>query len=371
MYSLMDEADVASMRADVDDAYRTLSDPDRRAAYDRSLDGAASIYPTVVVPEAEGETSLSIGRVEAEADDWPDFSSPEPPVGEPAASAATPPPLPRAVAPPAAAAPAPDSDPADDASVVGADATAAQPATSGIAAAPREPLQRDTRQPEAARPVVGQLDPSPAVGAGAGSTQTDPPPDGGAATGSTEADPPLARVAGSDLTETEPSNSGSAEPATAEREAAGRDEVRPETTRAGISPSEVARPAQAQTVGSPAVPANASRIPPRPPRAARKPPRRFVPNLDMELNADTEFGGSLLRRLRESAGATLQDVADVTKIRRGYLRALEENDFDALPAAVYVRGFISEYARILGLDARLVAKSYMALYDRYKTGEGG
>ena len=63
-------------------------------------------------------------------------------------------------------------------------------------------------------------------------------------------------------------------------------------------------------------------------------------------------------------------MAEVTKIRKGYLRALEENDFDGLPAAVYVRGFISEYARVLGLDTQMVAKSYMALYERYKTGEG-
>lgn len=98
--------------------------------------------------------------------------------------------------------------------------------------------------------------------------------------------------------------------------------------------------------------------------------RRLVPSPDIVLTPDTEFGGALLRRLRESAAASLDDVAEQTKVSKRYLTALEENDFAALPAAVYVRGFVSEYARALGLDSAQVAKSYMALYNRYRGGGG-
>ena len=98
----------------------------------------------------------------------------------------------------------------------------------------------------------------------------------------------------------------------------------------------------------------------------RSPQNRLKPTLEIELTDDTEFSGALLRRLRESANATLQDVADITKISKRYLRALEENDYSALPAAVYVRGFVTEYARALGLDSKRVAKSYMSLYKRYR-----
>ena len=83
-----------------------------------------------------------------------------------------------------------------------------------------------------------------------------------------------------------------------------------------------------------------------------------------EVDAATEFSGALLRRLREQAPASLADVAEITKISKRYLMALEENDFAVLPALVYVRGFVTEYARALGLDPRLVAPSYMALYRR-------
>ena len=94
------------------------------------------------------------------------------------------------------------------------------------------------------------------------------------------------------------------------------------------------------------------------------------PNVAFEVTSDTECSGSLLRRLRESADANLDSVAEITKISKRYLHALEENDFESLPAAVYVRGFVSEYARALGLDPKLVSKSYMSLYKRYR-GEGG
>ncbi|MEO1172337.1 MAG: helix-turn-helix domain-containing protein, partial [Myxococcota bacterium] len=78
--------------------------------------------------------------------------------------------------------------------------------------------------------------------------------------------------------------------------------------------------------------------------------------------------GDLLRRIRESAGATLAQVAEITKIGRGYLRAIEANDFDMLPAPVYVRGFVVEYARVLGLDSEQVVSSFMTLYERFREG---
>ncbi len=109
-------------------------------------------------------------------------------------------------------------------------------------------------------------------------------------------------------------------------------------------------------------PANPAAPPPLP-RA-----RRLKPDPDIEITEDTEFSGTLLKRLRESAGATLAQVAEITKIGRGYLRAIESNDFDNLPAPVYVRGFVMEYARVLGLASKHVASSFMTLYERYRGG---
>lgn len=97
--------------------------------------------------------------------------------------------------------------------------------------------------------------------------------------------------------------------------------------------------------------------------------RRLQPRLgEFDLGPDTEYSGDLLRRIRESAGATLAQVAEITKIGRGYLRAIEANDFDMLPAPVYVRGFVVEYARVLGLDSEQVVSSFMTLYERFREG---
>ena len=57
-----------------------------------------------------------------------------------------------------------------------------------------------------------------------------------------------------------------------------------------------------------------------------------------------EFDGTRLRRLRIHRGIELEKVAEITKVNPAYLRFIEEERFDDLPAAVYVRGFVLGYA---------------------------
>ena len=60
--------------------------------------------------------------------------------------------------------------------------------------------------------------------------------------------------------------------------------------------------------------------------------------------------GQLLRETREAKGLTLDDVEQEIRIRSSYLEALENEDYDRLPGAVYVRGFLRNYARFLGVE---------------------
>jgi cytoskeleton protein RodZ len=60
--------------------------------------------------------------------------------------------------------------------------------------------------------------------------------------------------------------------------------------------------------------------------------------------------GKLLKEAREKNGWSYQDVEDRIKIRANYLRALEEEDYDVLPGAVYSKGFLRTYAKLLGLN---------------------
>ncbi|MGD9934815.1 MAG: helix-turn-helix domain-containing protein, partial [Dehalococcoidia bacterium] len=61
--------------------------------------------------------------------------------------------------------------------------------------------------------------------------------------------------------------------------------------------------------------------------------------------------GSTLRLAREQRGLTIEQVAQDTRISQRFLEAIERDEFDALPAPVYVRGFIRSYSSYLRLDA--------------------
>ncbi|MDQ7819568.1 MAG: DUF4115 domain-containing protein [Armatimonadota bacterium] len=60
--------------------------------------------------------------------------------------------------------------------------------------------------------------------------------------------------------------------------------------------------------------------------------------------------GERLRAAREARGLSLAAASAQTRIRAGYLQALEEEQFDRLPGRAYARGYLRAYARALGLD---------------------
>lgn len=69
--------------------------------------------------------------------------------------------------------------------------------------------------------------------------------------------------------------------------------------------------------------------------------------------------GELFKENREKQGLDLKDVAVTLRIRYEYLKALEENLFEKLPADVYTKGYIREYARFLGLDPEQLINDYI------------
>ena len=68
--------------------------------------------------------------------------------------------------------------------------------------------------------------------------------------------------------------------------------------------------------------------------------------------------GEELRREREIRGISLKEIADATKISKRFLDALERNDHRTLPAPVFTRGFVREYARYVGLNAEEMVNRY-------------
>lgn len=70
--------------------------------------------------------------------------------------------------------------------------------------------------------------------------------------------------------------------------------------------------------------------------------------------------GALLREAREGQGITLEQVEKVTRIRRVFLEALEEERFADLPGEAYAKGFVRNYALFLGLNPEEALAAYRA-----------
>ncbi len=71
--------------------------------------------------------------------------------------------------------------------------------------------------------------------------------------------------------------------------------------------------------------------------------------------------GALLRGAREQHGLLIEDISNRLRLSPRQVQALESDDFAALPEAMITRGFIRNYARLLGLDAEPLLEAYRAL----------
>jgi cytoskeleton protein RodZ len=123
------------------------------------------------------------------------------------------------------------------------------------------------------------------------------------------------------------------------------------------------------------------RFPPRfnqvdePPESEARPPaggvagaRRGTPRpppWDKGPDAESGSFGAWLRRQREAREINLRDIAERTKISLRYLEAMEQDRFDVLPAPVFAKGFLREYARYVGLSPDEVVNHYLSVHPPF------
>lgn len=62
--------------------------------------------------------------------------------------------------------------------------------------------------------------------------------------------------------------------------------------------------------------------------------------------------GTILRETREKKGLTLPAVEASTKIRKKYLEAMEDDQYNRLPSPAYAKGFVKNYSEYLGLNSK-------------------
>jgi DnaJ-class molecular chaperone len=69
-----------------------------------------------------------------------------------------------------------------------------------------------------------------------------------------------------------------------------------------------------------------------------------------QILAKQEIRGADLKTIRTELAIPLEKIAQKTKVRIDYLRSIEEEDIVALPALVFLKGFIKSYLKYLCIE---------------------
>jgi len=103
---------------------------------------------------------------------------------------------------------------------------------------------------------------------------------------------------------------------------------------------------------------------PEPKTEQKKPQYQKNESFEREILEQTDWSGDFLKRVREYKGLSIERISEKTKINSFYIQAIEKMDPTNLPAVVFVRGYIVQIAKELGLHEKKVADSYMALFKK-------
>jgi transcriptional regulator with XRE-family HTH domain len=74
--------------------------------------------------------------------------------------------------------------------------------------------------------------------------------------------------------------------------------------------------------------------------------------------------GPNLRRIRIQHGVSLEQIAAATKVSAALWAGLERNDLSRWPTGIYARGFVREYARLIGVDIESTVDEFCRCYPQ-------
>lgn len=90
------------------------------------------------------------------------------------------------------------------------------------------------------------------------------------------------------------------------------------------------------------------------------------PALAQEIAEQVDWRGMFLRKVREKRTISIEEMCDYTKITKTYLFAIEEENYEKLPAPVYLRGFVTQIAKYLRLPHEKVAAAYLGRHALWR-----
>lgn len=86
------------------------------------------------------------------------------------------------------------------------------------------------------------------------------------------------------------------------------------------------------------------------------------PVLEEQIRNEENCDGLFLKKVREYKKISVEKMSEITRISTHYILALEKNAWPALPASVFVRGFVVQICRLLGLEEKKTVESFMKIY---------
>ena len=92
----------------------------------------------------------------------------------------------------------------------------------------------------------------------------------------------------------------------------------------------------------------------------------FKKNIKLEHKIKNQkvFDGAFLKLVRNYKNITIEELSNFTKIKKEFLKAIEENNLSRLPSSkIYCKGFVYQYAKALNLDPYKVTSSYLQAFD--------
>ncbi|MEZ0391513.1 MAG: helix-turn-helix domain-containing protein [Pseudobdellovibrionaceae bacterium] len=80
---------------------------------------------------------------------------------------------------------------------------------------------------------------------------------------------------------------------------------------------------------------------------------------EKEIKEQSSWTGEFIKKVREYKNIPLERLSETTKISAYYINSIEKMDAKSLPAPVFVRGYVAQISKVLGLDEKKVCESYM------------
>lgn len=84
-----------------------------------------------------------------------------------------------------------------------------------------------------------------------------------------------------------------------------------------------------------------------------------ISQLSRDIAAADSVSGHDLKKLRKKIGVSLDEIYEATRISISTIKAIEGNDFENLPSALYLKNFLRAYASLVKLEPQMVIDGYL------------